>query len=113
MLAVQAGQVLEQLTSSSDTITYKSVFFVALMALASIAPIYLKRKGKESTKKENWLIFCPKQNKYVIIVIEIMLSSCKIHKNFKSKVMNLISMAKQSQVSVPIPILSLRNNVDL
>ena len=52
MLAVQAGQVLEQLTSSSDTITFKSVFFVALMALASIAPVVYKRKYGEKTKTQ-------------------------------------------------------------
>jgi len=50
MLAVQAGQVLEQLTSSSDTITYKSIFFVALMAVGSIAPVYYKRNQKQVKK---------------------------------------------------------------
>ena len=50
MLAVQAGQVLEQLTSSSVTITFKSIFFFALMAVGSIAPVYYKRKQKEVKK---------------------------------------------------------------
>ena len=39
MLAVQAGQVLEQLTSSRDTLTFKSVGFVALSAVLSIVPV--------------------------------------------------------------------------
>jgi uncharacterized membrane protein YdjX (TVP38/TMEM64 family) len=54
MLAVQAGQVLEQLTSANDTLTFKSVGFVGLMALLSILPVYHKRRqaaANEEAKK--------------------------------------------------------------
>ena len=51
MLAVQAGQVLEQLTSANDTLTFKSVGFVGLMAVASILPVYHKRR--QAAEKEN------------------------------------------------------------
>jgi hypothetical protein len=45
MLAVQAGQTLYTLTSTSDTVTYKSVIFVFLSAVLSVLPIYFKRKN--------------------------------------------------------------------
>jgi len=55
MLAVQAGQTLYTLTSTSDTVTYKSVIFVFLSAVLSVLPIYFKRKNPkfaDSTKTE-------------------------------------------------------------
>jgi len=52
MLAVQAGQVLEQLTSSRDTLTFKSVGFVALSAVLSIVPVWYKRREHQRKEAE-------------------------------------------------------------
>ncbi|CAG5105634.1 Oidioi.mRNA.OKI2018_I69.chr1.g2309.t1.cds [Oikopleura dioica] len=47
MLAVQAGQTLYTLTSTSDTVTFKSIIFVVISAIASVLPIYFKRKDSK------------------------------------------------------------------
>jgi len=47
MLAVQAGQTLYTLTSTRDTVTFKSVGFIVLAAVASVLPIYFKRKNSK------------------------------------------------------------------
>jgi len=52
MLAVQAGQVLEQLTSSRDTLTFKSIGFVALSAVLSIVPVWYKRREHQRKEAE-------------------------------------------------------------
>lgn len=52
MLAVQAGQTLYTLTSSRDTMTYKSIGFIALMAIGSVLPIYFKRKNSKFSAKK-------------------------------------------------------------
>lgn len=47
MLAVQAGQTLYTLTSTRDTMTFKSIGFIVLMAVGSVLPIYFKRKNSK------------------------------------------------------------------
>lgn len=55
MLAVQAGQTLYTLTSTRDTVTFKSVGFIVLAAVASVLPIYFKRRNAKfsSDKKKD------------------------------------------------------------
>jgi len=53
MLAVQAGQTLYTLTSTSETLTFTSVGFVCLAAIGSILPIYFKRKNSKFSEKSS------------------------------------------------------------